>query len=103
MLPQLGPDGTLASVCESEHARATPAPRIVEAVRGLGRRDALQSICEGSWAGALTPLHEVTSARADAVCLLEPPRASNGLTACQMLWTLPLPRACDARHPDPLR
>ena len=91
MQAQLGPDGTLASVCESEHARATPAPRIVEAVRGLGRSGAVLSICEGDWTAALTPMLEATSPRADALCLLESPRASNGLTACRMLWTLPLP------------
>ena len=92
MQPQLGPDGTLASVCESEHARATPAPRIVEAVaRARAKwRTPIES-AKATGPARSRRCSKCTSSHADAICALAPPRASNGLTACQMLWTLPLP------------
>jgi hypothetical protein len=91
MQPRARPDGTLAPVCESELASATPAPRLVEFARRYGAEANVQSICEPDWAAAVLEMltRDFALQRVGECSSRHWPRSSEGLAACRVLWELP--------------
>jgi hypothetical protein len=94
-------DDRLAFACEGDSGPATPAVRLVELARSFGANGLVQSICEGDLGTAVDAIARRIQGLFGDPCLNDPlSRGQDGLLACELVWSLPLPERALAGTPS---
>jgi hypothetical protein len=94
-------DDRLAVACEGSTGSATPALRLVELARSFGANGLVQSICEGDLGTAVDAIARRIQGLFGDRCLNDAlSRGQDGLLACDLVWSLPLPESARAGTPS---